>query len=106
MLRMSPMKDLRACPQPLVGASGTLETQEDHLAIQAGHSVHLRVFPKDLVVSQVVIQSEASRLVIRMAAFPAAIPLEVFLVGIPLVAVSLVVAEAAEAAGKSQDKLP
>ncbi len=48
---------------------------EHRLVIQAGHSVHLRAFPKDLVVSQVVIHSEVPRPVIRLEAFPAAIPL-------------------------------
>ena len=76
MLRMSRMKDL--------SAQG-LKRLEDHLAIQAGHSAHLRVFRKGLVVSQVVIHSEVPRLVIRLEAFPAAIP---------LVAVSPVEAEA------------
>jgi hypothetical protein len=33
---------------------------EGHLAIQAGHSVRLRVFPKGLVVSPVVIRLVAS----------------------------------------------
>ena len=66
MLRMSRMKDLSAQhPKRL----------EDHLAIQAGHSAHLRVFPKGLVVSPVLIRSEVRRLVIRLAAFPGAIPL-------------------------------
>ena len=87
---------------------------EDRSPLRVGHSVHLRVFRKDLVVSPVVTQgflvaipSMAVFLVAALAAavFPVAIPLEVLLAGIPLVAVSPVVAEAAEAADKSQDKL-
>ena len=66
LLPMSRTKDLSA-QRP--------EWVEDHLATQAGHSAHLRVFPKDLVVSQVVIQLEVSRLVIRLAASPGTIPL-------------------------------
>ena len=48
---------------------------EDHLAIQAAHSAHLRIFLKDPVVSPIVIHSEVPRPVIRLEAFPAAIPL-------------------------------
>jgi len=47
MLRMSRMKDLSVRHPARV---------EDHLAIQAGHLAHLRVFPKGPVVSPVVIR--------------------------------------------------
>ncbi len=80
MLRMSRMKDL---------STQHLKWLEDRLAIQAGHSVHLRVFPKDLVVSPIAIRSEVPRLVIRLEDFPAAIL---------LVAVSPVEAEASTVA--------
>ena len=76
MLRMSRMKDLSAQHPVRV---------EDRLAIQTGHSAPLRVFPKGLVVSPVVIRSEVRQRAVRLVAFREAIP---------SVAVSLVVAEA------------
>ena len=76
MLRMLRMKDLSAQHPARV---------EDHLAIQVGHSARLRVFPKGLVVSPVVIRSEVRQRAVRLVAFREAIP---------SVAVSLVVAEA------------
>lgn len=45
---------------------------ENHLAIQAGRSAHLRVFPKGLVVSPVVIRPEGPPVVIRLVASPVA----------------------------------
>ena len=66
MLRISRMKDLSAQHPVRV---------EDRLAIQAGHSAHLRVFPKGLVVSPVVIRSEVRQRAVRLVAFREAIPL-------------------------------
>lgn len=45
---------------------------EDHLAIQAGRSAHLRVFPKGLVVSPVAIRPQGPPAVVRLVAFPVA----------------------------------
>ncbi len=77
---------------------------EDRLPLRAGHSAHLRVFPRGLVLSPVVTQGFLVA-ILSVAVSPVAVlaAAVVFPAAIPLVAVSLVVAEAAD---KSQNKQP
>ena len=68
---------------------------EDHLAIQTGHSAHLRVFPKGLV---------ASPVVIHMVAFPVAAFTEAGVVSVAFTAaVFLVEAEASTVVAEAVD---
>ena len=68
---------------------------EGHLAIQAGHLAHPRVFPKGLAVSPVVIRSGVRQRVVRLAALPVGIHLEDFPVDILLEAFLEVIPSAA-----------